>query len=421
MPFDHHDIRVYIDNLFMEGLLYSVPHDHAEALLKTWVGIGIQTAPTDDRSRRLGKLMESMEASIPANDAKHTEWFHFARGWAETILLANDQTEAIPESTSERIKNLQAQVDAGFTAWLLKRYAGLVNLPPVPPVMLHHLPRFLARQMGDERNSKIALVVVDGLAMDQWLVVRSVLSARQPGFRFREQAIFAWIPSLTSVSRQAAFAGKAPVFFPNSIQTTDKEPSLWAQFWADQGFTPNEVVYIKGLGDGGLENVSEALSHPKARIAGLVVDKVDKIMHGMEMGTAGMHNQVSQWTKQSYLGTLLDLLLEQGFHVYLTSDHGNVEAEGCGRPSEGAVADLRGERVRVYPDATLRNKVKERFPTAIEWGSVGLPEDFMPLLAPLRKAFVQERQRIICHGGISVEELIVPVVQIERRGNDKTD
>ncbi|HPK25495.1 MAG TPA: BREX-3 system phosphatase PglZ [Candidatus Hydrogenedentes bacterium] len=416
LPFDHHDIRVYIDNLFVEGLLHSVPHVHADTLSRTWVGIGVRTVPIEDRSRRLGKLIDSLEVSIPAEDAKHTDWFHFARGWAEAILLANDQAEAIPESTGERIKNLQAQVDAGFAGWLFKRYAGLVNLPPVPPVMLHHLPRFLARQMGEDRNSKIALIVVDGLALDQWLVVREALASKQPGLRFREQAVFAWIPSLTSVSRQATFAGKAPIFFPNSIQTTDKEPALWAQFWADQGLTPNEVVYIKGLGDGGLETVSEALSHPKARVAGLVVDKVDKIMHGMEMGTAGMHNQVCQWAKQPYLNTLLDLLLDRGFRVYLTSDHGNLEAEGCGRPAEGAVADLRGERVRIYPDAVLRGKVKERFPAALEWGTVGLPEDYLALLAPARQAFVQEKQRTVSHGGVSVEELIVPLVQIERRG-----
>ena len=416
LPFDHHDIRVYIDNLFVEGLLHSVSHDHADALSKTWVGIGVRNAPIEDRSRRLGKLIDSLEASIPAEDAKHTDWFHFARGWAETILLANDQAEAIPEATGERIKGLQAQVDAGFAAWLFKRYAGLVNLPPVPPVMLHHLPRFLARQMGEDRKFKIALIVVDGLAMDQWLVVRDALASRQPGFRFREQAVFAWIPSLTSVSRQAAFAGKAPIYFPNSIQTTDREPALWAQFWADQGFAPNEVVYIKGLGDGNLETVSEALSHPRARVAGLVVDKVDKIMHGMEMGTPGMHNQVCQWAKQPYLNTLLDLLLDRGFRVYLTSDHGNLEAEGCGRPSEGAVADLRGERVRIYPNAALRGKVKERFPAALEWGTVGLPEDYLALLAPARQAFVQEKQRTVSHGGVSVEELIVPLIQIERRG-----
>ena len=416
LPFDHHDIRVYIDNLFVEGLLHPIQHEHADTLSRTWVGIGVRTAPIEDRSRRLGKLIDSLEASIPAEDAKHTDWFHFARGWAETILLANDQAEAISEPTSERIKNLQAQVDARFATWIFKRYAGLINLPPVPPVMLHHLPRFLARQMEEDRKSKIALIVVDGLAMDQWLVVRDALASRQPGFRFREQAVFAWIPSITSVSRQATFAGKAPIFFPNSIQTTDKEPALWAQFWADQGLMPNEVVYIKGLGDGNLETVSEALSHPKARVAGLVVDKVDKIMHGMEMGTAGMHNQVCQWAKQPYLNTLLDLLLDRGFRVYLTSDHGNLEAEGCGRPSEGAVADLRGERVRIYPDAALRANVKERFPAALEWGTVGLPEDYLALLAPARQAFVQEKRRTVSHGGVSVEELIVPLVQIERRG-----
>ena len=414
LPFEHHDIRVYIDNLFVEGLLHSVSHDQADSLSKTWVGIGVRTATIEDRSCRLGKLIDSLQTSIPVDDAKHTDWFHFARGWAELILLASDQAEALPEKTREHIKILQAKVDAGFTAWLFKRYAGLVNLPPVPPVMLHHLPRFLARQVGKDRNGKIALILVDGLAMDQWLVIRRELVSRQSAFRFREQFVFTWIPSLTSVSRQAAFAGKAPIFFPNSIQSTDKEPALWAQFWADQGFTPNEVVYFKGLGDGSLESFSEVISHPKARIAGLIVGKVDDIMHGMKMGTAGMHNQVCQWAKLPYLNTLLDLLLDRGFRVYLTSDHGNVEAEGCGRPAEGAMANLRGERVRIYPDVALRSKVKERFPAALEWDPVGLPEDCLALLAPARQAFVQENKRIVSHGGISVEELIVPLVQIER-------
>ena len=39
--------------------------------------------------------------------------------------------------------------------------------------MLHHIPHYLARQATDN-NAKIALVVVDGLAMDQWLVIREV-------------------------------------------------------------------------------------------------------------------------------------------------------------------------------------------------------------------------------------------------------
>ncbi len=191
---------------------------------------------------------------------------------------------------------------------------------------------------------------------------------------------------------------------------------LRRQFWADQGFAPNEVVYVKGLGDGNLDAVSESICQPRVKIAGLVVDKVDKIMHGMELGTAGMHNQVAQWARQPYFSALLDLLLDSGFRVYLTADHGNIEALGCGRPTEGAVADLRGERVRVYPDAVLRGKVSERFPNALEWAPIGLPHDYLVLLAPARQAFIQENCRSVCHGGISIEELIVPLVQIERRG-----
>ncbi len=257
--------------------------------------------------------------------------------------------------------------------------------------------------------------MIDGLALDQWLVIREELASRQSGFRFREQAVFAWVPSLTSVSRQAAFAGKAPIFFPSSIQTTDKEPALWMQFWADHGLAPNEVVYIKGLGDGSLDSVSEILSYPKVRIAGLVVDKVDKIMHGMEMGAAGMRSQVGQWAKQSYLSSLLVLLLDHGFQVYLTSDHGNIETTGCGRPSEGAIADIRGERVRIYSNEMLRRKVKDQFSTAIEWDTVGLPEDYFALLAPPRQAFIQDSQRTVSHGGVSIEELIVPLIRIEKR------
>jgi hypothetical protein len=415
LPFEHHDIRVYVDNLFLDGLLHSVSHEQADTLSNTWASVGVRTDPASDRSRRLSKLVEGLQPSIPAEDARHVEWLHFARIWAELVVLANGEGGAVSAKTSERIKRLQEQVDTGFCTWLLMRYAGLVNLPPVPPVMLHHLPRFLSRQVAEDRSVKVALLLVDGLALDQWLVVREGLASRQSGFHFREQAVFAWIPSLTSVSRQAAFAGKAPIFFPNSIQITDKEPALWTQCWADQGFTSSEIVYLKGLGDGSLESVSEALSHPKARIAGLVIDKVDKIMHGMEMGTAGMHNQVRQWAQQPYLSSLLDLLLDHGFRIYLTSDHGNIEAEGCGRPMEGAVADLRGERVRVYPDAVLRANVKERFPGTLAWDPIGLPNDYLALLAPARQAFIHENQHTVGHGGISLEELIVPLVQIERK------
>ena len=414
LPFDHDDVRVYIDNLFVEGMLRPVGHESGHALRGEWAAVGVRIDPEADRRRRLRRLAETVGATIPGTDADHRDWTAFAFRWAELGVLLSETAAAARADPDSPVTGLQEDVDRAFLAWVERRYAGLHNQPPAPPVMVHHLPRFLARRLADDPRCKAALLVVDGLALDQWLVLRDALAIQRPGLRFREGAAFAWAPTITSVSRQAIFAGKPPFYFPSSLLTTDREASLWARFWADQGLAAQEAGYARGLGDGLPDGVHELLSRPKIRALGLVVDKVDKIMHGMELGTAGMHNQVRQWAEEGFMAGLLDTLLDGGFAVFLTSDHGNVEAEGCGRPAEGAIADVRGERARIYPDAVLRSRVKERFPDAIEWPGPGLPEDCLALLAPGRTAFVREGERIVGHGGVSLEEVVVPMVEIER-------
>jgi hypothetical protein len=138
-------------------------------------------------------------------------------------------------------------------------------------------------------------------------------------------------------------------------------------------------------------------------------------MHGIELGSAGMHGQVKQWTEQGFLSSLLEMLFAAGFSVFLSSDHGNVEAHGCGLPKEGALADTKGERVRIYSDSALRLRVKAGFPDAVEWLSIGLPDGYYPLLAPGRAAFVRPGTTVVSHGGVSLEELVVPFVQVERK------
>ena len=415
LPFDHDDIRAYIDNLFLEGLLEAVPFEQAESLSKPWLAIGIRKDEQADRERRMDGLLGTLASSIPSEDARHDDWFHFARTWAELVALSLESDAKLPERVGRRMLTVQASIDDALVSWLKNRYAGLSSLPPDPPVMLHHIPRFLARHVTDGTEHKAALVLVDGLSLDQWIVTRKELAKQHPEYHFREYAVFAWIPTITSVSRQAAFAGKPPFYFPNYIHKTDNEPAFWAQFWVDHGLALQEVTYVRGLGDGRLETVEEIIAHPMTRVIGLVVDKVDRIMHGMELGAAGMHNQVRQWVRQGFIENLIDLLLDNGFRVYLASDHGNIEAVGCGRPREGAAADVRGQRSRIYPDPLLRSRVRKQFPGALEWGPVGLPDDYLPLLAAGRTAFVGESERIVSHGGASLEELVVPFVEIERR------
>ena len=418
LPFDHDNVRVYIDNLFIEGFLRPIAHEAADSFVDTWVAAGVQS-PGGSASAdhgRLVRLVEAAAAAVPGQDARYGDWLRFARMWAEAVAL---DVHGLAESTvaaESTVVALRPRVDDAFAQWLGQRYAGLANLPPVPPIMLHHVPHLLARHLDDAPHHKAALLVVDGLSMDQWVAVRKELTQLRPdGFRFRENAVFAWIPTLTSVSRQAVFAGRPPFYFPpNSIHSTSREPMLWRQFWADRGLADNAVAYQKKLGDGSLDATADLVSAPRVRVAGLVVDKVDKIMHGMELGAPGMHGQVRQWTREGGLAKLLDMVLDNGFRVWLTSDHGNVEATGCGSPASGAVSDLRGKRVHVYPSASLRRRAAEEFPGARSWLPTGLPADYLPLLAPGRSAFVAEGRRIVGHGGASLEEVVVPLVRIER-------
>ena len=414
LPFDHDDVRIYVDNLFFEGMLSTVPHAAGDALRDEWVVVGIRYDPEADKARRVEGLMGAVGASIPGPDARHHEWTAFAYPWAELCTLRLETAAPAGSEADVRMAELQMEVDRTFLAWTERRYAGLHNQPPDPPVMVHHVARCLARRIEHGSNRKAALIVVDGLALDQWIVLRDVLAHQRPCMRFHESAVFAWVPTTTSVSRQAIFAGKPPLYFPASIHSTDREPSSWRQFWEDHGVPARAVDYAKGLGDGPLDRVGEILSRTDIRVLGLVVDKVDKIMHGMELGTAGMHNQVRQWAGEGFMAGLLDLLLGDGFAVFLTSDHGNIEAVGGGRPSEGAVADVRGERARIYPDETLRSRVQEEFLDAIAWPANGLPDDYLALLAPARSAFIREGERIVGHGGISLEEVVVPWIRIER-------
>ncbi|MCG6538242.1 MAG: BREX-3 system phosphatase PglZ, partial [Syntrophales bacterium LBB04] len=69
IPFDHQDIRVYIDTLFLEGLLQSVSHQQAENLSKTWVSIGLRTDSKEDREQRLTRLIENIRSLIPVDSA----------------------------------------------------------------------------------------------------------------------------------------------------------------------------------------------------------------------------------------------------------------------------------------------------------------------------------------------------------------
>ena len=78
-------------------------------------------------------------------------------------------------------------------------------------------------------------------------------------------------------------------------------------------------------------------------MAGIVVNMVDELVHGAMLGKRGISAQIGAWCDTGFVERLLLLLAGQGYQVYLTADHGNVEAEGSGRLSQGVVSEVKGE------------------------------------------------------------------------------
>ncbi|WPL18268.1 PglZ domain protein [Thiorhodovibrio winogradskyi] len=420
LPFDHQDIKVYIDNLFLEGKLTPVEAKDIEVDAGSWVRSGIATFGVDDDALRISRLFGLVEKELPTAEARYSDWTALALKWAELSALVHCGNSTEHQT---RLREIGDALNTTFAGWLADHYASLINLPPTNPAMLHQVPRRLARDIEDqgrgirgEGRVGVALIVVDGLALDQWVTIRLSLQKQDANLVMRESATFAWIPTLTCVSRQSIFSGKPPLYFPSSINSTNSEEKLWKQFWEGHGLSRLDVAYQRGLGDGNAAGVLDSAIHPgKTKVVGLVVDKVDKIMHGMQLGSAGMHNQIKQWCQGGFLAELVGQLLEYGYEVWLTADHGNIQCEGKGCPSEGVIAETRGERVRVYPTPELRAQVAGAFPFAHEWQPVGLPADYFPLLTSGRDAFVKVSETIVGHGGVAIEEVIVPLVKFERR------
>ena len=413
LPFDHQDIKVYIDNLFLEGKLTPVEAKDIEVDAGSWVRSGIATSGVDDDELRISRLFGLVEKELPTAEARYSDWTAFALKWAELSALVHCGNSTEHQT---RLREIGDALNTTFAGWLADHYSSLINLPPTNPAMLHHVPRRLARDIEDSGSSRAALIVVDGLALDQWVTIRQLLQKRDANLVMRESATFAWIPTLTSVSRQSIFSGKPPLYFPSSINSTNSEEKLWKRFWEGQGLSWLDVAYRRSFGDGYAACVLESAIHPgKTKVVGLVVDKVGKIMHGMQLGSAGMHNQIKQWRQGGFLAAPVDQLPEYGYEVWLTADHGNIQCDGKGRPSEGVIAETRGERVRVYPTPELRAQVAGAFPFAHEWQPVGLPADYFPLVAGGHDAFVNPGDAIVGHGGVAIEEVIVPLVKFERR------
>ncbi len=98
LPFDHQDIKVYIDNLFVEGKLDPVQATEIAVDAGSWIRSGIVETTVDDEEVRISRLFALIEQDLPTAQYRYSDWTAFALHWAELTALVhcrnNDQIPA---------------------------------------------------------------------------------------------------------------------------------------------------------------------------------------------------------------------------------------------------------------------------------------------------------------------------------------
>jgi len=404
VDFTRLDIRLLVDTLFLEGKLHPT-RVVAERPPEDWAAIGVVVDTEAYRLDRLSRLLDHIADQMPGVDAGHRAWLELAPVWADALILAHQAP--LPDGPGEQFADIQQRFTKGFDAWIQARYDALHTLPYLPaPVVGHHVAHFLAyrRRQG---ASRLAMVVVDGLALDQWHVIRETWRRQGWSWHYDEQGLFACLPTVTPIARQSLFAGQLPLYFPETWRRTDVDGRRWRHFWEDQGLLPSAVAWLRST-----EDLGVALADERVRALGLVIITVDEMLHGTVQGLGELHDRVGRWAEQGPLAETVERLLTAGFDVWLTSDHGNVVGKGMGRPREGALVEQRGTRVRFYTEPAFLGRAHQEVPDALSWTPAGLPPGLLTLFAPDRRAFANSGERLVTHGGLTLEEVVVPWIHI---------
>lgn len=207
-----------------------------------------------------------------------------------------------------------ALLNGKFQEFMKDGYLNIVSssIPPKDraPRIVTQVLEFMAKQ--DEE--KTALIVVDGMNYWQAILLGEAIK-KKLDIEPKYDCIYSWIPSITELSRQAIFRGGRPdVEYP---QNPHNEEKLWKEFWDAKHLPEYSQEYqYEGFIDYRQDVTKQAY----------VTLDLDKMMHASK-NYRYLYRNTTLWVEERELMENLRTLKENGFKVFITTDHGNIETE----------------------------------------------------------------------------------------------
>ncbi len=359
--------------------------------------------------------------------------------WAEIyrkLVFWEHELESLDESGMNEILTMQwTDANSGFMKFIKSNYIEWFGDKKTErPVMS---PQIFSKYVFPQlQKNKVVVILIDNLRFDQWKLIEQEINKL---FRVDEEHMFCSIlPTATQFARNAMFAGLMPADIKKVM------PDLWLDEEEEGGKNMHEEDLCKlqlqreGInssfhyekvvnqkhGKRLVEHFSDLINYD---LNVLVYNFVDMLSHARtEMNVIkelayddrSYRSLTLSWFNNSYLLDVIRLISENNMQLVLTTDHGAVRVNNPVK----VIGDRKtSSNLRYKQGKNLNYPAKDVFEIT-DPGKVHLPKsnisssyifagnnDYM-VYPNNYNHFVNHFRNTFQHGGISLEEMIIPCI-----------
>ncbi|MFE3871619.1 response regulator [Flavobacterium sp. ZS1P70] len=338
------------------------------------------------------------------------------------------------QSMVEILESQKTEANSQFGKFIERNYEDWFAPKADKPIQSHTLFRELVVPEIVKKDKPILFVVIDNLRYDQWKTFESVVANYYK--LEKEVPYYAILPTATQYARNAIFSGLTP------LEMEKQFPQYWKNDPEEGGKNLYEAEFLtaqlKRLGlnikqdyykitnlAGGKKLVENFKSLKDNDLVTVVYNFVDMLSHAKtEMDVVkelasddkAYRSLTLSWFKNSPLLEIIQQAQKLGFKLILTTDHGTINVKN---PSK-VVGDKNTSlnlRYKTGRSLTYEHKdvyaVKE--PKNIGLPTINMSSSYIFAKNDLFLAYVNNYNHYVSyykntyqHGGISLEEMIIP-------------
>jgi DNA-binding response OmpR family regulator len=371
-----------------------------------------------------------------ASASKWEQWVELYRSLVQWSLELDTHSEiGLQQTLSEQWRQANRLfarfIEQNYPAWLTDRPRG--DNPLVTP---HIVDRFIIPLI--QRQQKVIFVIVDCLRLDQWMMIEPLIRQH---YSVQTDYYCSILPTATLYARNALFAGLFPAdierYYPQWAPTEGAsensqnvhEPDLLRELLKRRGVDlGGKFEYIKIYETEFGKRIEQDVHRlAQNQLTALVVSALDMMAHSrsdtailkeIAPDESAYRSLTRSWFQHSSLWGILRGLSSHDVTIVLTTDHGAIR---CMRPSQ-VIGDretstcLRykvGRNVKADTKAAviINDPARYRLPKhSMVENLVLAKEDFYFVYPTDFHHYASKYRDSFQHGGISLEEMILPVV-----------